>query len=194
MESTIKLHVQHTFGDRLRWLRENMGQSLEAFGSEIGYDKSYLSRLESGKTANPSLEFIEAICTKFFVSRAWLERGEGEPIIAEAAEAAKQIDWKKLSSHMSMISRAMEAAEDELCTVEVLRLVMRDIPLRDRVKINLQLMESTLIKPGAKVFWVKVLLKALVDPKAEPAAPTNASEGGATSPPGQTSPKSKKQK
>ena len=164
MDATKILHKQQTLAERLRWLRENVGQSMEAFGAEIGFDKSYLSRLERGESESPSSRFIDAVCSKYPISREWLEQGTGDPIPNGAVEnATKAVDWAKISSHMSLAAKTMESVEGELSTVEVLRLIMRDMSPRERIKKSLEIMQSPSIQPGAKPLWLKAVLKASID-------------------------------
>src|ERR1035437_1957694 len=143
MNATKILHTQQTLAERLRWLRDNVGQSMEAFGAEIGFDKSYLSRLERGESGSPSARFIDAVCSKYPISRQWLLEGKGDPMPKGAVEdATKAVDWAKISSHMSLAAKTMESVEGELSTVEVLRLIMRDMPVRERIKKSLEVMSQ----------------------------------------------------
>src|SRR5260370_42190154 len=79
-----KIRWGDTLATRLRWLREGLGLTLTAFSAQIGYNKSYLSRLESGDSANPTERFIEAVCGKFMIFRDWLTAGKGAPVIPGA--------------------------------------------------------------------------------------------------------------
>lgn len=164
MDATTKLHKQHSFGDRLKWVRTNFDLSLEGFGTVIGYDKSYLSRLEGGKTANPSIELIESVCAKYGVSRAWLETGQGKPITDQkVADLVRQMDAARLVTEMGTASRAL-ALEDETCTIQVIRLLMKELPLREKLKKGLKVLEDPSITPAAKTYWSTVFLRASLDP------------------------------
>jgi len=154
------LHSQQTLGERIRWLREGMGLSLEAFGAEIGYDKSYLSRLESGLSKNPSPKFIEAVCSKFMVFRDWLLTGIGQPVLEDAiVKLASGIDWGEVGSRAGQ-AFAMEA---ELDTVRVIWLLMRDLPMPERLKKGTELLADPAIKASAKEYWATVFLRAYSD-------------------------------
>lgn len=79
----IKTHMRlgvskdkDTFGARIRQLRERLGLSMLAFAKAVGFDRSYVHRIESGKADNPSLKFIEAVAVKFGIDREWLVGGE----------------------------------------------------------------------------------------------------------------------
>jgi transcriptional regulator with XRE-family HTH domain len=175
MDATKILHTQQTFAQRLRWVRETIGQSMEAFGAEIGFDKSYLSRLERGESEGPSSRFIDAVCSKYPISREWLTQGTGQALPTGAVDnATKAVDWANISSHMSLAAKTMESVEGELSTVEVLRLIMRDMPLKERIKKSLEVMQHPSIEPGAKPLWVKALLKAAIDPEGPSSSPAQA--------------------
>ena len=68
-----------TFGVRIKRLRKLHQLTLEGFAKRVGYNKSYLSRLERDRSNHPSLEFLEAICREFQVTREWLEQGTWPP-------------------------------------------------------------------------------------------------------------------
>ena len=137
-----------------------MGLSLEAFGAAIGYDKSYLSRLESGKTANPSAAFIESVCNKFMVLRDWLLAGKGQPVMEDAiVKLASEIDWPAIGSRVGQ-AIAMEA---ELDTVRVIWLLMKDLPMVERLKKGTELLADPSVKASAKEYWATVFLRAYSD-------------------------------
>ena len=48
---------------------------------------------------------------------------------------------------------------------------MRDMPLRERIKKSLEIMQHPSIQPGAKPLWLKALLKASIDPEAPSSSP-----------------------
>ena len=160
MDATTKLPNLKTLGERLRWVREGMGLSLEAFGAAIGYDKSYLSRLESGKTANPSADFIESVCNKFMVLRDWLLAGKGQPGMEDAiVKLAGEIDWSRIVSRVGMAI----AMESQLDTVQVVRLLMKDLALPERLTKGTELLRDPSIKASAKEYWATVFLRAYSD-------------------------------
>ena len=166
MDATTKLPNLKTLGERLRWVREGMGLSLEAFGAAIGYDKSYLSRLESGKTANPSADFIESVCNKFMVLRDWLLAGKGQPVMQDAiVRVSSEVDGSSLVPRVGMAI----GMESELGTVQVVRLLMKDLPPPERLKKGTELMGDPSITAVAKQYWATVFLRAYSD-----SAPSNA--------------------
>lgn len=92
-QSTIKFPMAEgkTFGSRLRWVREQYDLTLEQFGEQIGVGRSYVSKLENGKSKNASEWFIESACSQLHLQREWLLTGKGEPFTHDALnQAAKQ--------------------------------------------------------------------------------------------------------
>ena len=68
---------QQGFGDRLRELRKKLGLSVAKFAGAVGFDRTYVHRIENGQAINPSLNFIEAVSGRFGVDREWLVGGVG---------------------------------------------------------------------------------------------------------------------
>ncbi len=160
MDATTKLPNFETLGERLRWVREGMGLTLEAFGAAIGYDKSYLSRLESGKTANPSADLIVSVCNKFMVLEEWLLSGKGQPVMEDAiVRVSSEVDGSNLVPRVRMAINM----ESELGTVQVIRLLMKDLPPPERLKKGTELMGDPSITDVAKQYWATVFLRAYSD-------------------------------
>jgi transcriptional regulator with XRE-family HTH domain len=165
-ENQQNFDSQQTLGDRLRWVREGLGLTLEAFGAEIGYDKSYLSMLERGLSKNPSVKFIEAVCSKFMVFRDWLLTGKGQPVMEDAiVKLASGIDWEAVGSRAGQ-ALAMEA---ELDIVRVIWLLMKDLPKEQRLEKGTEMMNDPAIKASAKEYWATVFLRASSDSPPPPA-------------------------
>ena len=70
--------ISSGFGKRICQLREKFGLSAPKFAALVGFDRSYVFRLENGEADNPSLKFIESIVEKFGVDREWLIGGVGD--------------------------------------------------------------------------------------------------------------------
>ena len=70
-----------TFGARLKWLRSHLGLSLQEFGDRCGVGRSYVSKLESGASRNPSLELTNKVCQEFGVRSEWLLSGTSDPFV-----------------------------------------------------------------------------------------------------------------
>lgn len=165
-KSNKLLQRQQTVGERLRWLREEQRKTLEAFGAEIGYDKSYLSRLERGRSGEPSLKFIDALCSKHSVSREWLLSGTGEPFIEAVANATEPLAVssveEQLLSQLSAGSRPqIESLMKSLCIVQGVQLLIREMPDAQRLQKYQEVVDSPAITPGAQVFWLLALTKAM---------------------------------
>ena len=63
--------------ERIKFLRETLSLSQEAFGEKIGIGKTSISKIELG-SRNPSEQTIKSICREFNVNYAWLLEGKGE--------------------------------------------------------------------------------------------------------------------
>ena len=97
---------------RLRWLRKKYDLSLETMARRLAITTSYLSKLETGKSENPSELLLSMICQTYSVRRDWLMRGDGSPFEAEflnrAAETGKVTDWKGPPIPLTIQERAKE--------------------------------------------------------------------------------------
>ena len=62
---------------RIKEIRKSLNLTQEEFATKLSITRGALSRIESGDR-NPSSQTIELICSKFGISRHWLETGEGE--------------------------------------------------------------------------------------------------------------------
>jgi transcriptional regulator with XRE-family HTH domain len=74
----MKSGIPSDFGERVRQLRARFGLSIPKFAALVGFDRSYVFRLENGDADNPSLKFIEAVVQKFGVDREWFVGGVGD--------------------------------------------------------------------------------------------------------------------
>ena len=61
-----------TMGERLKYCREHVNESLEAVGELAGVHKTTVMRWENGETKRISLDVIETLASHFGVSSAWL--------------------------------------------------------------------------------------------------------------------------
>lgn len=69
-------NLRSTFGERIRFLRENAGQSLQDVASAIGIAKSHMHDMEHGKSNNPSINIIRGLAIHFMVPVAALVETE----------------------------------------------------------------------------------------------------------------------
>jgi transcriptional regulator with XRE-family HTH domain len=58
----VAVSLRKRFGQRVRELRNALGESQEAFADRCGFARSYVSRMERGR-ANPSLDAIETLAS-----------------------------------------------------------------------------------------------------------------------------------
>ena len=85
----VKEEARKTFPQRLRWIRESLGLSVQQFAKKCGYTPGYISRLERGERENYSWKFVEALLVNFAVDRGWIELGVGSPFIPEMKSVAQ---------------------------------------------------------------------------------------------------------
>lgn len=81
-----------TFGQRLRWLREQRGMSLDQLASKAKISRAYLWKLEKKPDANPSIDLVEQLAAALGVAPADLlddqtTARDGETQIPEALQA-----------------------------------------------------------------------------------------------------------
>ena len=108
------LKTSSSFADRLRWVREKHGLSLEALGRHLGVGKSYLSLLENRKREKPSGLFVAMICNTYSVREEWLLRGTGKPFEMEylnRAAAAGTITGGEMPEPITIEERAKSLGE-----------------------------------------------------------------------------------
>src|ERR1017187_1964608 len=58
MSQTKKMPDATSLGERLRWLRDFKELTVRSFAERVDCDPAYLSKLENGKSKNPSARFI----------------------------------------------------------------------------------------------------------------------------------------
>ena len=67
-----------TEGERVKWLRRELGLTLEKFGEKLGVQKSAISKLEHDQ-CSISDQMAKSICREYGVREEWLRTGEGDP-------------------------------------------------------------------------------------------------------------------
>jgi transcriptional regulator with XRE-family HTH domain len=96
---------QTSLAARLRELRYKHSLTLQQVAERIGYDKSYLSRLERGESCNPSWGFVEKLCQQFGVNRDWLTGDKSKTEVA--ATIQKNFSG---AAHLELHTAVCEAA------------------------------------------------------------------------------------
>lgn len=99
----------HPVGQRIRLirLRAQPVMSQAQFAAKVGLGSvPYLSRLESGKRINPSLEFCMKVCLAFDVSLTWLN----QPVTQEEAAEINRVGFERSSVNSQPEARAGEQA------------------------------------------------------------------------------------
>lgn len=67
-----------TEGERVNWLRKELGLTLEKFGEKLGVTKTAISNIEKGIRSLTD-QMTRSICREYGVREEWLRTGEGEP-------------------------------------------------------------------------------------------------------------------
>lgn len=149
--------------DRIKWVREQKGWSLARLGDETSYDKSYISRLESGKSENPSVKFLDKFCKALTVDRDWLLTGKGQPFASQSTQApAGEPGLESLYS-----DPLAEPMADYLHVLQVLRVLMDGLPVVEwHAKLN-ALMAIEDLPEGVKKFWAMNWIRAYAAERGE---------------------------
>ena len=67
-----------TEGERVKYLRKELGLTLEKFGDNLGVTKTAISNIEKG-IRNLTDQMAKSICREYGVREEWLRTGDGEP-------------------------------------------------------------------------------------------------------------------
>ena len=70
-------------GERIKWLRKELGLTLDKFGEKVGVGKTAISKLEKGEN-NLSDQMALSICREYGVNEDWLRSGAGEPFVPQS--------------------------------------------------------------------------------------------------------------
>ena len=128
-------------GQRVAWLREFHGLSLQDFGRRIGYDGSQISRIERSR-CHVVDRFIRVVCIQFRVQESWLRLGTGPAMLPpglggeaqdagstsleRAEESSQKVEtlvissqeweeaWKDLRSYVEFLDKLSPVARAEL--------------------------------------------------------------------------------
>lgn len=72
-------------GEKIKELRTKRGASLQEVADAIGASKAHVWEMESGRSANPSLDMLQKLATHFNVTVAYLIE-EAEPDLTKAQQ------------------------------------------------------------------------------------------------------------
>lgn len=94
---------------RIKELRNQLGLTLEEFGSRIGMSKSGLSKIERN-VSGISDQTIRSICREFEVNEAWLRTGEGDMFDQSSSSILNRVsaEYNLSSREQAMISAFLE--------------------------------------------------------------------------------------
>jgi transcriptional regulator with XRE-family HTH domain len=99
--------IKASFGQKLKALRLAHRLSLSQFGAMIGYDRSYVYRLEHGESRNPSREFTEKVALRFGVPIGWLD-GTAKQV---ATLQIKPVTNEEIRQHIAQEFRGEKALD-----------------------------------------------------------------------------------
>jgi transcriptional regulator with XRE-family HTH domain len=135
MQSTHKVSTGNAFGKRLHILRTERNWSLQQLAERLDCDRSYLSRLETGKATNPSTDFVRGAAAVLGVNEQWLELGIGDP---QASPVEKDL------AENTQFLTAISILVDQMGLQQMLRSVNN-------------LTRSSVLSDKSKTFWLHVL-------------------------------------
>lgn len=146
---------------RLRWLRESLGLSLAEFAQRIGYDTSYISKLESASRINPSMKFMESVVVTFCVRRDWLFHGLEIPFgISEEVFDKSKFDFLKSENPRALLN-ALNASFLNKGLVDILDALIELFKTDGLAKCVSNLFESKKCLSSNTRRLIKILVKQL---------------------------------
>lgn len=125
-------------GARLREARESAGMKGATAAKEIGCDRSYLSKLESGTARNPSADFLRKAAHVYGVNEHWLESG-----IADA--------------RTPISSREHEELEQDLQFLSAMATLIKQMTVSQLLRAAVEIGDNDKITDGRKGFWIRLL-------------------------------------
>lgn len=109
-----------TKGERIKYIRKELGLTLEKFGDRIGTKKSTMSAIENGRNSVTE-QMIKSICREFHVSYAWLTNGDGDMFSNSDAILKDKVDQIMEGSsdlHKKILKSVLELNDDDLIYFE----------------------------------------------------------------------------
>lgn len=94
--------IRSSFGERIAFLRELSGESLQDVATAVGCSKAHMHEIESGRKINPSLNLIRSLAIHFMVPAAALVE---TPITAQYKKQANKTE-KTLGTLISWMAQS----------------------------------------------------------------------------------------
>ncbi len=117
-------------GHRVRLLRHHLGLSQMQLAESISVSSSYLSMVENG-IRKPSEHLLRLLCLTYGVSKSWLEKGQGEMLLAfakpakpENREEQTHYNRERLKEVIHLICNATSKAEKPLLSEGQIDLIL----------------------------------------------------------------------
>jgi transcriptional regulator with XRE-family HTH domain len=134
MESISTVSIDEAgLGRRLHAIRKERKWTLKRLASKIGCDHSYLSRLETGKSFNPSLVLIGKAAAVLEINEEWLRLGIGDPF--SHPYVPQDFDVEFLS--------ALAAIAEEMSAEQIMKVLSR-------------ILHHSAFSDAGRSFWVRL--------------------------------------
>ncbi len=110
------------FGEKIRALRAERGETLQDMAEALGVSSAYLSALEHGKRGRPNLRFVHAVCQHFGI--IW-DEAEGVQRLAELSHPRVVVDTSDLSKEATLLANRLAERIGDLSEEEIAFLLER---------------------------------------------------------------------
>lgn len=81
-----------SIGARIFEIRKSYNLTQERLAKILGLDPAYISKIEKDKSS-PSESLLNHICCRFFISRKWLDSGEGDMLAPPEESLLRQLTF-----------------------------------------------------------------------------------------------------
>ncbi len=109
-------------GERVKYLRKELGLTLEKFGEPLGVKKNSVSQIENGHNSLTD-QMAKAICREYHVNYAWLINGDGEIFSNDDAELKEKLDQimeGESEFHKTLIKSIINLDDEALSVIQSL--------------------------------------------------------------------------